>query len=235
MYITTFIINKIKSFCSTVLCCWKYKNNQVSRIPCYIRYIKRPFNLKKPVLMWRWYVKRHWWSDRPYIWKINKILQKKDLKTITIKYLRPIWQNVHGFPSFCDKTSWFVTISAKSMTRTLRPPLVSCIQSYIAPEAMKPCVCTSLSPSLSLSLSPSLSLYLSLSLSCSPGRRHLTSRSARLQLSGGALRSALYSPQDYATMRLRPSHSLSPSLSPTPLVGGNLPPGAPGSNWAAEL
>ena len=46
-----------------------------------------------------------------------------------------------------------------------------------------------------------------------PPRRHLTSWSAGLQLSRGALRPALYSPQDYKTMHLRISLSLSRTLS----------------------
>ena len=69
-------------------------------------------------------------------------------------------------------------------------------------------VCTSLSLSvlLSLALSPSLFLSLLLTQSLSPSLLlpwYLPFGSARLQLSRGALRMALGSPQDYITMRLR--------------------------------
>ena len=88
-----------------------------------------------------------------------------------------------------------------------------CVQPYIAPKTIKPCICISLS--LLFSLAHSFSLFLSHSPSYSPGRRRRTSGCARLQLSRGALRWALYRPQDYATMRLCISPPLSPSLPPS--------------------
>ena len=116
------------------------------------------------------------------------------------------------------------------LTHTLSPslppnPLKSYLRERQAPTEPRnpaaglryaPRLCYYASADLSLSLSLSLSLALSLTftlflpLSYSPGPRHLTSWSAGLQLSRGALRPALYSPKP---MQPCDCASLSPSLS----------------------
>ena len=111
-------------------------------------------------------------------------------------------------PSYCPGRRHLTSWSARlQLSRgALRPALHS-------PKAMQPCVCASFSPSLSLSLSLSLFLPLSLPLSYSSGRSHLTSLSAGLQLSHGALRTALYSSKVMHHAFAHLSRSLSPALS----------------------